>query len=1253
MSEIEQAVGRIRRSTLSSLTASDGGNCAELDQLIKNCLIADEFNKLEHLVLAGWGQRVLDVCNHVMDSATHQISGEEGFSSLSVDMTNLEPNSVQASDRMRRYIQVRVPDCMRSIETVHKCLHDECYAHAWTSLAVPADESDERQLEQQYNRSAGSPLLMSGAQPIMSISDELNASFHKLCNLLLAQKSLVMGRDCYGATPLHVALIRTDKRLIDYLLRCYPETASAPDNEERNALHYAAIVASAQQCHGIIQVTRASSNHQVTTNKDATPPAQSVAVSERTKGYWLVDDNARLVLEQLKNRYEDELGDQKDVKECTYRDYLRHEDHSAWAQAGKNNNNGQSAFPFDEVLMKDTLRPASVFAQCCKEFSILLQRYDYMVRLPLVAEEQLLSNEMASESHVEGAPPDSGPNTPQLKAQVSTTRPAAPRDNGARNSIDSPINIKHPQGTDNGLACAESKRNQRPTSAMSSASPKTIGTSLLDEGDLFVPGSSLALGASAIAARQVAPKPTVGCEIGFPVLSPTALESSQHDEQPQAGDHRTGVGSKQVIGEQSFPHLAQITPSGTPLKIGLNDSNQVQFYTLPSHRHRHRHQHSFAQQSIVGGVIVPTIIHDDKMDEIETYDIIYRQPAVGTAATASNAPGAERSSLHHHHHHHHHHRRDGLQIGDMPVPEPAKAVTPFDDVGGILKLNQQRMHQNSGSKEEISQSVGEPLIGLKSERDSICPPQQRQVSESSSDSISVCNSDTANCSSDGTSSSSDEDEDDKRVERLSNEFETRVKREKNELRARVDQIMSELKMSAKSSKSARFLASPNDLSALDAVSKDTKVVDEIETKKQPKQLKKGAELSTKQIRSNQKTRLSFGSSGHSSAHTSAESASPSSSSTSSFSSRKSSSTCSTGCSKTSISTSQQTATASDGLGTATVASSSSTGASSVVKHQAQPKRSSLINNKQAAETKTSDGKVIAKQQAATDRPHITISRQPADIINASSTQPKNQVPASTLDPKLQICKNTYGQTYLHFIASRLQSASTLYRVLDHGSHLIGERDIFYRTARDVAIQFNLPYNVQTFDKYVIDLFIGCNTKLLWQLLLQGYSPLIHVGDADGNDIMLILKLLKLDRMIHFLLQMADFQRWRDELHTFIRHGYSAGVSELITKHKDLVKAKSVHARTSLHLAILFDRIDMIDKLIEHDPTSVHCLDNMGRTPLHYTYGLNLQNAEQIRDKLLAYGANPQIRDVRMRTPKYYYIFKREIEEIRRIELELN
>jgi hypothetical protein len=252
-----------------------------------------------------------------------------------------------------------------------------------------------------------------------------------------------------------------------------------------------------------------------------------------------------------------------------------------------------------------------------------------------------------------------------------------------------------------------------------------------------------------------------------------------------------------------------------------------------------------------------------------------------------------------------------------------------------------------------------------------------------------------------------------------------------------------------------------------------------------------------------------------------------------------------------------------------------------------------------------------------------------------------------------VSKNTYGQTYLHFIASRSQGSSTFYKVLEHGNHLIAERDVFYRTARDVALQFNLPNNVQLLDKFIIDLFVQGRMQLLWTLLKHGYSPLIHVSDPDGNDIMLILKLLKRDSMICYLLQMADFQRWRDELHTFIRNNYISGAIELIKKHKDLVRAKSVYARTSLHLAVLFDRIEMVNELIKTDPASVLVVDNMGRTPLHYAFGLHLKNGDLIREKLIASGSQLDFRDVKQRTPKYYYIFRREIEEIRRIEMELN
>lgn len=456
----------------------------------------------------------------------------------------------------------------------------------------------------------------------------------------------------------------------------------------------------------------------------------------------------------------------------------------------------------------------------------------------------------------------------------------------------------------------------------------------------------------------------------------------------------------------------------------------------------------------------------------------------------------------------------------------------------------------------------------------------------------------------------DPDDEDERVERLSNEFEDRIRKEKNELKVKVDQIMNEIKSSSKSNRSSRMLESPllQKESRTDGEgSSSTTLYVGIRTQNGSSAITTAGKLSTSKIGVH-RDQMSRSSSGNSSArsasstHTSTLGSTCSSSSSSSFS----------------------TGTACD----------------------------SPIRSISRSSSGSSCASMIARRSAA-DQLNVEVTD------NKSLPVPVSSSAIQTLAiPKLEggvqvVSKNTYGQTYLHFIASRSQSASTLYKVLNHASHLIGERDIFYRTARDVAMQFNLIVNVRVIDKFIIDLFIGANTSVLRHLLNQGYAPLIHVADPEGNDIMLILKLLKLDRMIHFLLQMADFQRWRDELHTFIRNGYSAGVHELVRKHKDLVQARSIYSRTSLHLAVLFDRVKMVEELIEGDPKCIQATDNMGRTALHYSYGLHLKHSAEIRSKLIQAGACTDLRDLKMRQPKYYYIFRREIEDIKHTELELN
>jgi len=968
----------------------------KLDSIITNCIQTGDLKKLEHLILAGCGQRLLNY------------------------YANLKLNSPEScetiSPKVREFIESCAPEYIEKVVQVHRILH-RCFAF-----------SDDKRID-------------------------VNANFHKLCNLL-DRKRMIMSRDSYGASPLHVAIMRSDRRVVEYLIRRHPEAASAPDNGGRNAFHYAAITLHTYINHGKFRLT-------------------SVVDESQPVGYWVIDESSRVIYENLCSRYND-LLQLKDRKGNSCSQYLE-------------------PSPTTHIPLLDQgeklINPV-VLDSCCRNYASLLAKYNYLIvndSFQTVPEISPVSTPVLNEN-------DTAPHS-----TIDVDRKVMGRSDSCENSI------------------------QRSREAPNSCSRTTKALiSQLDEDKLIVAPQTPP---NTVFVKQVAPKPTVGCHGGFPPIShsPTILAANKQIDK---------MGAKLVKRKQQFDNSTG-APDGTNstghsrnrahnLFDEFDSGQRVRVHAHQTHHHAGRNLS--ARQSIVGGVIVPTIIHNDKMDEIETYDIIYRQP---------------------------------------PPPPPPPQLSPAID---------------SSSDEEGEHASRSDLSS--------------------------------------TSNDASGDEDDDRVDRLSDEFESRVRREKSELKAKVDQIMQQIKTSAKSSKSSRFLASPapgmgpHEDNGRGGSSTVMLAMGQHQT---------GARSPT--------TAKTPSSSGNSSARTSSSSAS-------SLSGRA----CSSSGSRSTRSPNLRASSASSTTSSRSSSSSSASSSGSSSSSQSAISVSSLSGVKDNAPKQT-----IAQQIGISE---ITLAKD-RQIDQKSDGQNAHDLTAKV------VSKNAYGQTYLHFIASRAQSVSTLYKVLDHGKHLIGERDIFYRTARDVALQFNLPNNVKVLDKFIIDLFIEANTSLLRHLLNQGYSPLIHVSDSDGNDIMLILKLLKLDRMIQFLLQMADFQRWRDELHTFIRHGYSAGVSELIRKHKDLVRAKSIHSRTSLHLAILFDRLDMVKELLETDPTSVHATDNMGRTALHYIYGLNLKNMQPIRDLLLAYGSSLDTRDVKMRTPKYYYIFKREIEDIKRVELELD
>ncbi|OTF75743.1 ankyrin repeat domain containing protein [Euroglyphus maynei] len=246
------------------------------------------------------------------------------------------------------------------------------------------------------------------------------------------------------------------------------------------------------------------------------------------------------------------------------------------------------------------------------------------------------------------------------------------------------------------------------------------------------------------------------------------------------------------------------------------------------------------------------------------------------------------------------------------------------------------------------------------------------------------------------------------------------------------------------------------------------------------------------------------------------------------------------------------------------------------------------------------------------------------IQNAQASQLKISNGLSTSGYDLTQIKDEHGRTVLHLAAAKEQKRNTFYKMLQQAKYLVAELDSKYRTIREIAVQNGIKNNLQVIDQFIIDCFLNEDDDYLKLLLLEGYPTLLTVVDSEGNDIISLLKRNNITSMQTFIHEAAELQvnndesnihhhhyslmfsfyffyccfsiinqKMRDELHTFIRNGYLEGVVSLVDNNRQLVIAKSNRGRTSLHLAVLFGNLDIIEILIKANHQVINMPDNVG------------------------------------------------------------
>ncbi|XP_021940111.1 uncharacterized protein LOC110839862 isoform X3 [Zootermopsis nevadensis] len=270
-----------------------------------------------------------------------------------------------------------------------------------------------------------------------------------------------------------------------------------------------------------------------------------------------------------------------------------------------------------------------------------------------------------------------------------------------------------------------------------------------------------------------------------------------------------------------------------------------------------------------------------------------------------------------------------------------------------------------------------------------------------------------------------------------------------------------------------------------------------------------------------------------------------------------------------------------------------------------------------------------------------------DTIQPASDSPETAVTSANRDE--------HGQSMLHFAAARSHGRNALFQLLQEVDINVGYRDELYRTARDVAIQANLPENIQDIDKWVLYMAARGETEKLMQLLLEGYDHILDVEDEEENHIFDVVQRQNEQETMAFLQSIPSFEERREQLHSTIRRGNMEELKSILTpeagKGKLLAVAKNAYGRCSLHIAVLSQDEEMTEFIATNFRETLRVGDNLERTPLHYAMGL--EKVESLSAILIKAGAKRVLKDLKGRQPSYYFMNKSDILRLKDDEEAMN
>ncbi|XP_059474842.1 uncharacterized protein LOC132196306 [Neocloeon triangulifer] len=244
-------------------------------------------------------------------------------------------------------------------------------------------------------------------------------------------------------------------------------------------------------------------------------------------------------------------------------------------------------------------------------------------------------------------------------------------------------------------------------------------------------------------------------------------------------------------------------------------------------------------------------------------------------------------------------------------------------------------------------------------------------------------------------------------------------------------------------------------------------------------------------------------------------------------------------------------------------------------------------------------------------------------------------------------RDEYGQSMLHFAAVRSHSRNAFAQILKEAGLSVGQRDMVYRTPRDVALEAGLPENARDIDEWVLHLAMEGDTTRLEELLLDGYDHILDIANSRGVGIIDLVTHANVQESAAFLNSISAFESRRDWIHSAIRSGDLGKVREVLNSSR-LAVARNKFGRCALHVAVLTEQEKIVEFIAIKFPICLAAGDNLERTALHYAMAMD--DAEKLSMILVKAGAKRVTKDLKGRQPSFYFVNREEIISLKEEEM---